>query len=323
LYFTIPLIPVTEILIVRVGVTVFGLWLLFNILFNWFMCYRTSPGHPPKLENYSSHLGQDSDDEENGRSPVPSNNLSEFVATSLAQKDEILLGLKNGSHQRKGGVSSGSGEANKAGTLPICHKCQALKPPRSHHCHVCKRCILGMDHHCPWVANCVGYFNYRYFYLFLVYMTLGCLFCILVSCWYYPVLSSVIANFSPNYYPQRWPTAPRAVTFIFLVCASAGFAVVILFMWHTYLISTGQSTIEFYQNRNKRSSAKRYRGQTYINEYDLGPTRNWENIFGRRTYFLAWMMPSKRLPPGDGIEWPTFRTLLLPIDLKAAHINMV
>uniref|UniRef100_A0AAG5D277 Palmitoyltransferase n=1 Tax=Anopheles atroparvus TaxID=41427 RepID=A0AAG5D277_ANOAO len=65
-----------------------------------------------------------------------------------------------------------------AEAVSICKKCISPKPPRTHHCSVCSRCVLKMDHHCPWLNNCVGYNNHRYFFLYMLYTTIGTLFII-------------------------------------------------------------------------------------------------------------------------------------------------
>ncbi|XP_022832997.1 probable palmitoyltransferase ZDHHC16 [Spodoptera litura] len=63
----------------------------------------------------------------------------------------------------------------------ICRRCISPRPPRTHHCSVCDRCILAMDHHCPWLNNCVGYYNARFFYLYMVYMVIGVTFIIVAG----------------------------------------------------------------------------------------------------------------------------------------------
>ncbi|KAG7346822.1 DHHC palmitoyltransferase [Nitzschia inconspicua] len=55
-----------------------------------------------------------------------------------------------------------------------CQQCHIQRPPRCHHCYTCHRCILQYDHHCVWLNNCVGWGNYRHFFLTVANLTLGC-----------------------------------------------------------------------------------------------------------------------------------------------------
>ncbi|KAK3659719.1 palmitoyltransferase swf1 [Elasticomyces elasticus] len=54
-----------------------------------------------------------------------------------------------------------------------CRTCNLPKPARSKHCSLCQKCVAKSDHHCPWINNCLGRGNYRYF-LFLL-LSLGVL----------------------------------------------------------------------------------------------------------------------------------------------------
>lgn len=54
-------------------------------------------------------------------------------------------------------------------SISVCGRCDAYKPPGSHHDRVSNRCISRMDHFCPWMNNAIGAKNQKNFILFLIY----------------------------------------------------------------------------------------------------------------------------------------------------------
>lgn len=58
-------------------------------------------------------------------------------------------------------------------SLKRCFKCYIVRIPGVKHCQKCQGCILKRDHHCPWMFNCIGQFNQKFFIQYIWYTFIG------------------------------------------------------------------------------------------------------------------------------------------------------
>ena len=63
----------------------------------------------------------------------------------------------------EGTVAPFKSEHSKMQTCAECTGKETWKPVRAHHCVECGICVFKMDHHCPWINNCVGHKNTKFF----------------------------------------------------------------------------------------------------------------------------------------------------------------
>lgn len=173
-----------------------------------------------------------------------------------------------------------------SGAIRYCDRCQLIKPDRCHHCSVCDRCILKMDHHCPWVNNCVGFSNYKFFLLFLAYSLLYCLFITATDLCYFI-----------KFWTDGLPNTPAKFHIMFLFFAAAMFSISLssLFGYHCWLVSKNKSTLEAFR-------APIFRHGTDKNGFSLGFRKNLRQIFGDEKRY--WFLPVFT-SLGDGCSFPT------------------
>ncbi|XP_072563231.1 palmitoyltransferase ZDHHC12-A isoform X2 [Paramormyrops kingsleyae] len=154
-----------------------------------------------------------------------------------------------------------------------CGRCLLQQPMRSRHCQTCRHCVRRFDHHCPWIENCVGERNHRWFVLYLAVQLLVLLWGLRAAC-------------SGFVQAPAWGQWLEQNSLLMLASSATGiFSVVVVLLLgsHLYLISLNTTTWEF-MSRHRISYLKHCGDE---NPFDRGILRNlWEFFCVRRV--IAW-----------------------------------
>ncbi|KAF6749700.1 DHHC palmitoyltransferase-domain-containing protein [Ephemerocybe angulata] len=200
--------------------------------------------------------------------------------------------------------------------IRYCDRDGFVKPHRAHHCRNCGTCVLKYDHHCPWIGQCVGARNHKFFLNFCQAAFLCCAY----------IVGSVIPYTVKGFNEPGVDVNPQQIVVVALSALFALFTFT-LTVSHVIMIMMGQTTVENMQIQTMRERESEQLGKAYrwwefrgkartLREWDQewgrlgteghvwwigGRRREWEAVMGRNP--LGWILPIGK-SASDGLEYP-------------------
>ncbi|KAK4773305.1 hypothetical protein SAY87_028324 [Trapa incisa] len=148
--------------------------------------------------------------------------------------------------------------------VKYCETCMHYRPPRCSHCSICDNCVERFDHHCPWVGQCIGARNYRFYFLFVSSATALCIY-VFAFCWVYVV--RIMHGEETTIWKAliKTPASIALIIYCFLLMWFVGG----LTVFHSYLISRNQTTYENFRALYDHRA----------NPYNKGVLGNFKEVF--------------------------------------------